>query len=147
MTRVMASGVFDILHSGHVHYLSEAKNLGDELVVVVATDATVRRRKHMPITPEKMRLELVNSLKPVDRAVLGREGDMYKVVEEIRPDIIAIGYDQTFDEKVVEAELRKRGLDTKVVRLSHYSADLDGTRKIIQRIIEWHSSNCHGGDS
>jgi FAD synthetase len=130
-----------------VHYLSEAKNLGDELVVVVATDATVRRRKHMPITPEKMRLELVNSLKPVDRAVLGREGDMYKVVEEIRPDIIAIGYDQTFDEKVVEAELRKRGLDTKVVRLSHYSADLDGTRKIIQRIIEWHSSNCHGGDS
>ena len=147
MTRVMASGVFDILHSGHVHYLSEAKNLGDELVVVVATDATVRRRKHMPITPEKMRLELVNSLKPVDRAVLGREGDMYKVVEEIRPDIIAIGYDQTFDEKVVEAELRKRGLDIKVVRLSHYSADLDGTRKIIQRIIEWHSSNCHGGDS
>ncbi len=147
MTRVMASGVFDILHSGHVHYLSEAKNLGDELVVVVATDATVRRRKHMPITPEKMRLELLNSLKPVDRAVLGREGDMYKVVEEIRPDIIAIGYDQTFDEKVVEAELRKRGLDTKVVRLSHYSADLDGTRKIIQRIIEWHSSNCHGGDS
>ncbi len=147
MTRVMASGVFDILHSGHVHYLSEAKNLGDELVVVVATDATVRRRKHMPITPEKMRLELVSSLKPVDRAVLGREGDMYKVVEEIRPDIIAIGYDQTFDEKVVEAELRKRGLDTKVVRLSHYSADLDGTRKIIQRIIEWHSSNCHGGDS
>ena len=101
----------------------------------------------MPITPEKMRLELVSSLKPVDRAVLGREGDMYKVVEEIRPDIIAIGYDQTFDEKVVEAELRKRGLDTKVVRLSHYSADLDGTRKIIQRIIEWHSSNCHGGDS
>ena len=147
MTRVMASGVFDILHSGHVHYLSEAKNLGDELVVVVATDATVRRRKHMPITPEKMRLELVSSLKPVDRAVLGREGDMYKVVEEIRPDIIAIGYDQPFNEKVLEDDLRKRGLEVKVVRMSGYSDDLDGTRKIIRRIIEWHSSNCHGGDS
>jgi len=72
MTRVMASGVFDILHTGHVHYLSEAKSLGDELIVVVATDNTVRRRKHQPITPEKMRLELVNSLKPVDQAVLGR---------------------------------------------------------------------------
>lgn len=147
MTRVMASGVFDILHTGHVHYLSEAKSLGDELVVVVATDSTVRRRKHTPITPEKMRLDLVNSLKPVDRAVLGKEGDMYKVVEEIRPDIIAIGYDQTFDEKVLEAELKKRGLDVKVVRMSHYTDDLDGTRKIIRRIIEWHSSNCHGGDS
>lgn len=145
MTRVMASGVFDILHTGHVHYLSEAKSLGDELIVVVATDNTVRRRKHQPITPEKMRLELVNSLKPVDQAVLGRDGDMYKVVEELRPDIIAIGYDQTFDEKVLEDELKKRGLNVKVVRMSHFSDDLDGTRKIIRRIIEWHSSKYHGG--
>lgn len=147
MTRVMASGVFDILHTGHVHYLSEAKKLGDELVVVVATDATVKRRKHMPIIPEKMRLELVSSLKPVDRAVLGKSGDKYEVVEEIRPDIIAIGYDQPFNEKVLEEDLRKRGLEVKVVRMSGYSDDLDGTRKIIRRIIEWHSSNCHGGDS
>ncbi|KQM11057.1 FAD synthase [Methanomassiliicoccales archaeon RumEn M1] len=147
MTRVMASGVFDILHNGHVHYLREAKKLGDELVVVVATDATVKRRKHTPIIPEKMRMELVNSLKPVDRAVLGKTGDKYKVVEEIRPDIIAIGYDQPFNEKVLEEDLRKRGLEVKVVRISGFSDDLDGTRKIIRRIIEWHSSNCHGGDS
>ncbi len=147
MTRVMASGVFDILHTGHVHYLSEAKKLGDELVVVVAADATVKRRKHTPIIPEKMRLELVNSLKPVDRAVLGKSGDKYKVVEEIRPDVIAIGYDQPFNEKVLEEDLGKRGLEVKVVRMSGYSDDLDGTRKIIRRIIEWHSSNCHGGDS
>ena len=147
MTRVMASGVFDILHTGHVHYLSEAKKLGDELVVVVAADATAKRRKHTPIIPEKMRLELVNSLKPVDRAVLGKSGDKYKVVEEIRPDVIAIGYDQPFNEKVLEEDLGKRGLEVKVVRMTGYSDDLDGTRKIIRRIIEWHSSNCHGGDS
>ena len=91
--------------------------------------------------------ELVSSLKPVDRAVLGKSGDKYKVVEEIRPDIIAIGYDQPFNEKVLEDDLRKRGLEVKVVRMSGYSDDLDGTRKIIRRIIEWHSSNCHGGDS
>ena len=96
MTRVMASGVFDIVHSGHLHYLQEARRLGDELVVVVATDATVRRRKHEPIIPEKMRLELVSALKPVDAAVLGGEGDMFAVVENVRPDIIAIGYDQDF---------------------------------------------------
>jgi len=70
---------------------------------------------------------------------------MYKVVEELRPDIIAIGYDQTFDEKVLEDELKKRGLNVKVVRMSHFSDDLDGTRKIIRRIIEGHSSKYHGG--
>ncbi len=139
MIRVMASGVFDILHTGHVHYLTEAKRLGDELVVVVATDKTVRRNKHEPITPEKMRLELVQALKPVDRAVLGHERDMFKVVEEIKPDIIAIGYDQPYDEELLEKRLAERGLKVKVVRLSKYSDDLNGTRKIIQRIIDWHT--------
>ncbi len=143
MTKVMASGVFDILHTGHVRYLSEAKRMGDELVVVVATDATVRKNKHEPITPEKMRLELVRSLKPVDQAVLGREGDMFNVVAELKPDIIALGYDQTFDEDALQKELAKRGMDIKVVRLGRYEDDLNGTRKIIRRIIDWHTeTNC-----
>ncbi len=139
MTRVMATGVFDLLHSGHLHYLNEAKKLGDELYVVIATDSTVRRNKHEPVTPEKMRLELVQALKPVNRAILGRENDRYSVVLEIRPDIIAIGYDQPYDEKALEDELKKRGLNTKVVRLTKYSNDLDGTRKIIKRIIDWYT--------
>jgi FAD synthetase len=141
MTRVMATGVFDILHTGHLRYLEEAKRLGDELIVVVATDATVRREKHEPITPEKMRLELVQALKPVDRAFLGREGDMFDIVLEVSPDIIALGYDQSFDVKSLEAELKKRGLDTRVVRLSKYGDDLNGTRKIIKKIIDWHTVN------
>jgi FAD synthetase len=143
MTRVMASGVFDILHTGHVHYLDEAKRMGDELVVVVATDVTVRKNKHEPIIPEKMRLELVQALKPVDRAVLGREGDMFSVVAEIRPDIIALGYDQTFDEGALKKELAKRGMNIQVVRLGRYEDDLNGTRKIIRRIIDGHTAaNC-----
>ena len=85
MVRVMASGVFDIIHPGHLHYLEESRRLGDELIVVVATDNTVRKRKHEPITPEKMRVELVAALKPVDMAILGREGDdIFKVVEELK---------------------------------------------------------------
>ena len=123
-----------------MHYLNEAKRLGDELVVVVATDNTVRRNKHEPITPEKMRLELVSSLKPVDRAILGHEGDMFGVVAEIRPDIIALGYDQTFDEVALEKELKRRGMEIRVVRLGHYADDLNGTRKIIRKIIAWHTS-------
>jgi FAD synthetase len=137
----MASGVFDIIHSGHLHYLQEARKLGDELVVVVATDATVRRHKHEPIIPEKMRLELVSALKPVDAAVLGNEGDMFAVVENIRPDIIALGYDQTFDEKKMEETLRGRGLKVKVVRVGANGEDLTATRKIIQRVIDWYSLN------
>ncbi|MGD0818078.1 MAG: adenylyltransferase/cytidyltransferase family protein [Methanomassiliicoccales archaeon] len=141
MTRVMATGVFDILHSGHLRYLQEAKLLGDELVVVVATDATVRKEKHEPITPEKMRLELVQALKPVDRAFLGKEGDMFEIVKEVSPDIIVLGYDQAFDEKKLEAELVKRGVKARVVRLSKYGEDLNGTRKIIKKIIDWYTDN------
>ncbi len=141
MVRVMASGVFDILHSGHLHYLEEAKRLGDELVVVVATDATVRKRKHEPITPERMRLELVNALKPVDRAVLGRDDDMFAVVREICPDIIALGYDQHFNETRLVEELNCRGIKVEVVRLEKHEDDLNGTRKIIGRIIDWYTVN------
>ena len=138
MVRVMASGVFDLLHPGHLYYLKEAKKLGDELVVVVATDNTVRKRKHEPITPQEMRLEMVEALKPVDRAVLGHEDDMFKTVEELKPDIIALGYDQDFDEKWLEEELKKRGMDIKVVRIGPLSADLNATRKLIQKIIDWY---------
>ncbi len=145
MTRVMASGVFDILHTGHLHYLSEARKLGDELVVVVATDATVRKRKHEPITPEKMRVELVNALKPVDRAVLGKEGDMLDVVAQLKPDVIALGYDQHFDEKTLEKELRERGMKVRVVRLGKYEDDLNGTRKIIKKVIDWHTASTKEG--
>lgn len=142
MVRVMATGVFDIIHLGHLHYLEESKRLGDELVVVVATDTTVRKRKHEPITPEKMRLELVASLKPVDKAVLGREGgDIFEIVRELKPNIITIGYDQPFEERTLEQELAKRGLEVKVVRMPHLDHDLDGTRKIISKIIEFHTVN------
>ena len=142
MVRVMATGVFDILHLGHLHYLEESKKLGDELVVVVATDTTVRKRKHEPITPEKMRCELVASLKPVDKAVLGREGgDIFEIVKDLRPDIITLGYDQPFDQQNLEKELAKRGLKVKVVRMPHLDHDLDGTRKIISKIIEFQTAN------
>lgn len=137
----MATGVFDILHLGHLHYLEESKKLGDELVVVVATDNTVRKRKHEPITPEKMRLELVASLKPVDRAVLGKAtGDMFEIVREVKPDVITLGYDQPFEERDLEKELAKRGLKVQVVRMPQLDHDLDGTRKIITKIIEFHEA-------
>ncbi len=137
MVKVMATGTFDILHLGHIYFLKEAKKLGDKLAVVVATDSTVRKLKHEPVNPEKIRLELIKELRVVDEAYLGHEEDMYKVVKEIKPDIIALGYDQIHDEKTVEKKLKKRDINAKVVRLTEFEggSDLEGTRKIISKII------------
>lgn len=132
--RVMTTGVFDLLHPGHLHMLEEARKLGDELVVVLARDDSAAREKHRPITPEEHRRRMVEALKPVDMAVLGHRGDYYKIVEELQPDIIALGFDQAYDEAAVEAKCRERGLDCQVVRLPHFVGDLDGTRKIIERV-------------
>lgn len=134
--RVMAAGVFDLLHTGHLHYLQQARALGDELVVVVARDASVQRRKRPPITPEEMRLELVQALKPVDRAILGHTEDHFKTVEELQPQIIALGHDDYHKAAEVEQECRRRGLDLEVRRVSKYDHELAGTRRIVARILE-----------
>lgn len=137
MVKVMATGTFDLLHMGHIYFLKEAKKLGDQLVVVVAVDSTVRKLKHEPVTTEEMRLGLIRELKIVDKAVLGHEDDMYKIVKEIKPDVIALGFDQIHDEENIKKELKKRKLDAKIVRLPkhHGMEDLDGTRRIIGKII------------
>ena len=136
----MATGVFDLLHPGHILYLTEAKKLGDELVVVVARDRTAERFKHRPITSEDHRVRMVAALKPMDRAMLGHEGDIYDILTELRPDVIALGYDQAHDEARILEECRKRGLaGTKVVRLPKFVGDLDGTRKIIAKVAEYYT--------
>ena len=137
MVTIMATGTFDLIHMGHIYYLREAKKLGDKLVTVVARDSTVRKMKHEPVTPEDMRLGIIKELKMVDKAILGHEDDIYATVEEIKPDIIALGYDQIHDEKIIQQELKKRNINAKVVRLQKYHgmSDLNGTRKIIGKII------------
>ena len=133
----MATGTFDLLHLGHIYFLKEAKKLGDKLVVIVATDKTVRKLKHEPVNPQEIRLNIIKELKIVDDAFIGHEDDIYKIVNEIKPDIIALGYDQIHDEKTIEKELKKRNIKAKIVRLSELKggSDLEGTRKIIGKII------------
>jgi len=129
---VVATGVFEILHPGHIQYLEDSKKLGSRLVVVVATDETARKSKRHPVISEKQRLHMVKSLKPVDDAVLGEEGDMYSTVVKLKPDILTIGPDQNFDPKEVQAELEKRGLRTKVVKIKRYwDSGLHSSRIIV----------------
>ena len=140
MVRVMATGVFDLLHPGHIHYLTEAKKLGDELVVVVARTSTAERIKHRPIVSEAQRVEMVAALKPVDRAVLGNEGNIFDILTDVRPDVIALGFDQAHDEAKILDECKSRGLaHTKVVRLPKFEGDLAGTRKIIAKVAEYYA--------
>ena len=128
MKKVMASGTFDLLHPGHGIYLQEAKNLGGY--------KSKQKRKRVPIVGENQRLELIKMLKPVDEAYLGNEdGDIFKIVEEIDPDIIAIGPDQTHNVEKLQKEIDKRGLKARVQRVSVYHKDeLDSSCKIIKKI-------------
>jgi len=132
----MATGVFDLLHPGHVFFLTEAKKLGDELVVVVARDQTARRLKREPYVPEHIRREMVESLKPVDRAILGSATDIYETVLNERPQIIALGFDQVWNEREVEEECARRGVPVKVVRVPQSPHNDLATRRLIDRILE-----------
>ncbi len=136
MVRVVATGTFDIIHPGHIRFLEEAKKLGDELIVIVAREKNVKH-KPKPIIPEEQRRRVVEALKPVDKAILGDEHDIFKPIMELKPDIIVLGYDQHFDEKKLEEELRKRGLNTKVVRIKvKEECEYCSSTKIIKRIVE-----------
>lgn len=137
--RVMAVGVFDLLHAGHLHYLEQAKSLGSHLTVVVAHDDTVRIRKHEPVTNHDLRRRMVEGLKPVDDAIVGNSPDVsiYDILPKVNPDVIALGYDQEHAEDSIRNRLLELGHESiKVTRVEGLSDDLDGTRKIIARILE-----------
>ncbi len=115
---VLAGGVFDIIHPGHIHTLNAAKELGDVLVVVVATDSTaVKMKKRKPIHTQEQRQELVNSLIMVDLCLIGQEDNIFKTVNHVKPQIIALGYDQAHQEKFITEGCKKIELDAKVARL------------------------------
>ena len=137
--RVMAVGVFDLLHAGHLHYLEQAKSLGNHLTVVVAHDDTVRIRKHEPVTNHDLRRRMVEGLKPVYDAIVGNSPDVsiYDILPKVNPDVIALGYDQEHAEDSIRNRLLELGHESiKVTRVEGLSDDLDGTRKIIARILE-----------
>ena len=115
---VLAGGVFDIIHPGHIHTLTAAKALGDVLVVAIATDKTAQKMKKMsPLHDQKLRCELVSSLSMVDEAIVGHEKDIFETVKEVKPDIIALGYDQIHQEKFISDGCKRISLDVKIVRL------------------------------
>jgi len=141
---VLASGTFDLLHLGHVRFLEEAKKAGGrnpKLIVIVARDSTVEKRKGVkPVIPENQRRALVESLKVVDEALLGYdEFSMEKVIEKIKPNVIAVGHDShmTGIEQAVRNYVKEKGLTVEIVKIGKFGEDeLDSSSKIKRKIIE-----------
>jgi cytidyltransferase-like protein len=115
---VFIGGGFEVIHGGHLYTISKAKSLGDILVAAVARDRTIReRKKREPILDENQRVALLSSLRQVDAAILGVEGNIYDTLEKVKPDVVALGYDQYHMESEIEEEGKARGIRLKVVRL------------------------------
>ena len=136
---VLAGGVFDIIHPGHIYTLNSAKSLGDVLIVVVATDKTVQKmKKRIPLHNQEQRKKLVNSLSMVDLCLIGYEGDIFKTVEMVRPEIIALGYDQVHQEKSITDGCSKLNLQVKVARLQSPNPEISSSK-----IEEKYGENIH----
>ena len=115
---VLAGGVFDIIHPGHIHTLNAAKALGGILVVAIATDKTAEKmKKRSPLHNQELRRELVSCLSMVDKAIVGHEDDIFQTVKEVKPDIIVLGYDQVHQEQFIADGCKRINLDVEIVRL------------------------------
>lgn len=131
MIRVLCFGTFDGLHAGHDAFLRQASRAGDELWVVLARDTTVVHVKgQLPAINEQDRLRAVQAHPAVHQARLGHLEDKYQVVDEIRPQIIVLGYDQQVFTDKLEAELTRRGHRIEIRRAEAHQADLYKTSKL-----------------
>jgi len=125
MKKILAFGTFDLLHPGHINCLNQAKSLGDKLYVCVARDVNVRKHKgKAPHWDENKRVEEIRKAYKDANITLGYKRNIYKCLTDVKPDIIALGYDQiVFTDKLEEA-LKERGLtETKIVRLKPFKPE------------------------
>ena len=136
---VLIAGTFEIVHPGHLALIEEAEKHG-RVTVVLARDSTVARiRKRPSIIPEKQRLQVIEKIKGVDKAILGHEGmDLYRIVCEIKPDLVVLGPNQQFEEDELNRRFEKEKLDIKVTRMKELYSECpySSTSSIIHKILD-----------
>lgn len=121
----MVFGSFDVLHEGHRFLFSEARKYGDYVVVVVARDKRYQQLKSKnPVYTEMQRVEYVQREKDVDKALLGSDVDVYKVIEDEKPDVICLGYDQKHYVDKLAEKIKEFGLKIEIVRIASYKPDV-----------------------
>ncbi|MCE5313078.1 MAG: adenylyltransferase/cytidyltransferase family protein [Nitrospiraceae bacterium] len=118
INKVVCGGTFDHFHPGHTYFLKEARSLGDNLTVVVARDETVLRIKgFLPTDNEELRLQNVKNAGIADEVMLGNYGeDLFTIIDDISPSVIALGYDQ----RMSETELGCRFPKCRIIRLASF---------------------------
>ncbi len=137
MTKVMVFGTYDFVHPGHLHFFAQAKAHGDELIVVIARDKTAEKTKGAtPVFSEHERLVMVQSVRIVDKAVLGYPDDVYRIVKEEQPDIICLGYDQSHFVDKLESKLEEFGLKTTILHLEPYLPERYKSSKIREALAK-----------
>lgn len=131
---VFTNGCFDLVHLGHIDYLSQAADLGDVLIIGLNTDASVRRLKGTarPVVDENARAVLMASLRFVDAVVLFDEPTPYDLIRLVQPDILVKGKDYKAEEVVGYDVVMARGGKVETIELVEgYSTSL-----LIQKIIQ-----------
>ncbi|MFB6226362.1 MAG: adenylyltransferase/cytidyltransferase family protein [Candidatus Paceibacteria bacterium] len=137
MKKVMTFGTFDIFHRGHLHFLQEANKLGDRLIVVIARDVNVKKIKgDGPVHQEEDRQDIISSLEVVDKAILGNRENVYEVISQVEPDVIALGYDQTHFVEKLEDKLNQFNLTIEVKRLEPYNEEKYKSSKIKKELFK-----------
>jgi rfaE bifunctional protein nucleotidyltransferase chain/domain len=137
-TIVFTNGVFDLVHRGHVEYLEEARRLGDRLVVGLNSDASVRRLKgpRRPIVPADERIELLESLEPVDLVVPFDDDTPAALIAAVAPDVLVKGADWAAEDIVGRDVVEARG--GRVARITLREGR--STSRIIERILAGRSA-------
>ncbi len=136
MKTVMLFGTFDLLHAGHIAFFKQGRKFGDKLIVVVARDVNVQKTKgQLPLHNEKERLELLKHIDIIDQAVLGDAHDVYKVIKKMKPNVVALGYDQVAFTDKLQAKLTEFKLATKIVRLKPYQAQTKKSSKLKEHLL------------
>lgn len=133
----MVFGTFDILHKGHLSLFNQAKEYGDYLIVSIARDQSVEKLKgKRPLYNENQRLNQIKKIEIVDKAILGMKRDKYKNIEKYDPDIICLGYDQTYLTDKLRSELKKRRLKAKIIRLKPYKPNIYKSNKLRIKLMK-----------
>lgn len=140
--KVLVSGVFDLIHPGHILFLEKAKKIGgknSKLIVVIARDSNVIKFKGVkPIFNERIRKRIVSSLKPVDVTILGfKKFSIEKIINKIKPDIIVFGYDQIKIMEEFERICKEKNWNIKIIRLKKFkSGRINSSSQIVKKIIK-----------
>jgi len=135
---VFTNGTFDIIHRGHVEYLTKAKSLGDILIVGLNTDASVRRikGKNRPIIPAVDRSKVLAALAPVDYVCFFGENTPLRIITQLMPDVLVKGADWSPDAIVGRDIVEEHGGTMKTVRLTPGRS----TTAVIERVLKAHRS-------